>query len=185
MEPHVPRRGRARPRSDAEALSPSATPALTVLDFAVGAVVGVGGAWLLPRAAATPAVAFAVLWFLGTLTGATSAALSAIGIALVLAYRGPLLQLLLDTPSGRLGSRSLRCLAAASWLAGLLPTAAARPATTGAAAPSPRPQRTARVTNRLTAGWRLGRCRFRLRAGRRLGIRNSAPHTRQRTSHRQ
>lgn len=120
--------------ASAEALSPSATPALTVLDFAVGAVVGVGGAWLLPRAAATPAVAFAVLWFLGTLTGATSAALSAIGIALVLAYRGPLLQLLLDTPSGRLGSRSLRCLAAASWLAGLLPTAAARPATTGAAA---------------------------------------------------
>ena len=83
--------------ASAEALSPSATPALTVLDFAVGAVVGVGGAWLLPRAAATPAVAFAVLWFLGTLTGATSAALSAIGIALVLAYRGPLLQLLLDT----------------------------------------------------------------------------------------
>jgi hypothetical protein len=120
----------------AEAVAPSASPALTALDLLVGGALGVGGAWLLARASAPSlvAIAFAVTWFLGTLAGASNDALSGVGSACLVTYRGPLLQLLLGMPAGRIAGRRLRVLAAACWIAAVMPIAAARPATAGAAA---------------------------------------------------
>jgi hypothetical protein len=118
-----------------EALAPSSSPSLTAADFAVGAVVGCGGAWLAGRALepALLACMFAVAWFLGTLSGASSAVLGAVGSACLLAHRGPLLQLLLGMPTGRLPGRATQALAAGCWIAAILPGAVARPATTVAA----------------------------------------------------
>jgi signal transduction histidine kinase len=65
----------------AEAVAPAASPALTVADFAVGAVAAVAGTARRSRLAVLAGAA----WFAGTLLG---------GLAL-LAYRGPLLCLLL------------------------------------------------------------------------------------------
>ncbi|MGO9899000.1 MAG: sensor histidine kinase [Solirubrobacteraceae bacterium] len=120
----------------AETLAPSSSLALTALDFVVGGLLGVGGAWLAARAPrpAFVAIAFSVAWFLGTLAGASSGVLSGIGSACLLAYRGPLLQLLLGMPTGYLGDWRTRALAAGCWIASLLPLAAARPATITAAA---------------------------------------------------
>jgi signal transduction histidine kinase len=120
----------------AEALGPASSPALTAADFAVGTTIGCFGAWLVPRSL-TPALlalAFAVTWFLGTLSVASSSVLSGLGSVLLLAHRGPLLQLLLGMPTGRLAGRRVRALAAGGWIAAVLPLAIARPATTIAAA---------------------------------------------------
>jgi hypothetical protein len=119
----------------AEAVASLWSPALTAADFAVGAAVGCAGVWLAPRAieAALLAGIFAVAWFLGTLSAASSGVLSALGSACLLAHRGPLLQLLLGMPTGRLGDRRMRALAAGGWIAAILPTAVARPATAIAA----------------------------------------------------
>jgi hypothetical protein len=120
----------------AETLAPSSSPALTALDLAVGGLLGVAGACLISRASrpAFLAIAFSVAWFLGTLAGASSGVLSGIGSVCSLAYRGPLLQLLLGVPPGHLGDWRTRALAAGCWIASLLPLTAARPATTIAAA---------------------------------------------------
>ena len=91
----------------AEFAAPAATPIETALDWTVGAALGGGGAWLLDRAPAAGRLAMlaAVTWFLGTLAGASTGAPAAVGSAGVLAYRGPLLHLLLSVPSGRLTGR--------------------------------------------------------------------------------
>lgn len=88
-----------------------------VLDFAVGCVAAVGGAELFGRSprAWMLAVAFAVLWFCGTLSS-----------ELPLAYRGPLLQLLLAVGPRR---RSVTALVVAGWVGGLLPYGVASPLT--------------------------------------------------------
>jgi signal transduction histidine kinase len=110
--------------------------ALTAADFAVGAGLGCGGAYLLGRAPrpACLALAAAVAWFAGTLEGASSGALSGLGAVLLIAYRGPLLHLLLGVASGRLVSRPARTLASAGWLASVLPLPLAGPATSALAA---------------------------------------------------
>jgi signal transduction histidine kinase len=110
--------------------------AFTTADFAVGAGLGCGGAYLLQRAPrpALLSLAAAVAWFAGTLDGASSSTLSAIGATMLIAYRGPLLQLLLGVSSGQLGSRPIRVLAVAGWVASILPLAAADPATSALAA---------------------------------------------------
>ena len=120
----------------AEAAAPAATPALTAADYAVGALLGCGGAWLLDRqpAAGRLGVLAAITWFLGTFAGAGADAVAAVGSACLLAYRGPLLHLLLAVPSGRLPGARTRALAAAGWIAGLLPLAVAGPATAAIAA---------------------------------------------------
>ena len=120
----------------AERAAPSASLALTAADLAVGCVVGVLGAWLVARAPvpALVAIAVAVTWFLGTLAGATNGLLSGVGSVCLFAYRAPVLQLLLGMPAGRIADRRLRVLAVAGWIAALLPSAAARPTTVGAAA---------------------------------------------------
>ena len=88
-----------------------------MLDFAVGSVAAVGGAELFGRSprASMLAVAFAVLWFCGTLSS-----------ELALAYRGPLLQLLLAVGPRR---RSVTALVVAGWVGGLLPYGVASPLT--------------------------------------------------------
>ena len=119
-----------------EATAPAFSPWLTALDLVVGGVLGVSGAWLLARApvAALVAVAVSVTWFLGTLAGGPTGLISDVGSACALLYRGPLLQLLLGIPTGTIASRHLHVLAGASWVAAVLPLAAARPATACAAA---------------------------------------------------
>jgi hypothetical protein len=120
----------------AEVLAPSSSPALTAADFTVGAATGCFGAWLIPRAL-TPALlalAFAVTWFLGSLSDASFAVLSGLGSVLLLAHRGPLLQLLLGMPTGRVAGRGVRALAAGGWISAVMPLAIVRPATTIAAA---------------------------------------------------
>lgn len=118
-----------------ELLAPSSSTALTLADFLVGASFAVAGAALLPRARipGTLALAFAATWFIGTLSGASSAFLSGFGSALVLAHRGPLLHLLVAMPTGRPRGQRQRAVAGGAWIAGLLPLAAARPATAVAA----------------------------------------------------
>jgi signal transduction histidine kinase len=110
--------------------------AFTAADFAIGAGLGCAGACLIRRAPlpAALALASAVLWFAGTFAGATSGALSSIGAALLIAYRGPLLHLLLAGVSARLASSPVRVLAAAGWLASVLPLSVAGPATAALAA---------------------------------------------------
>jgi signal transduction histidine kinase len=117
----------------AEAVAPAATPFATTLDWAVGAALGGGGAWLLDRAPAAGRLALlaAVTWYLGTLAGTSSGVLAAV---CVLAYRGPLLHLLLSVPSGRLPGARARALATAAWIAGLLGPVVAAPATAAFAA---------------------------------------------------
>jgi len=109
---------------------------LEFADFAVGVAIGCGGALLLGRATrpALLALATSVAWFLGSLDGAGTHALDALGAVLLLAYRGPLLHLLLGVPAGRVSSRRGQALAAGAWVCAVLPLEAARPATTIAAA---------------------------------------------------
>jgi signal transduction histidine kinase len=116
----------------AEALAPAASPALTAADFLTGAAVGLGGAWLLDRTrlAARLAIATSVAWFAGTLSGSDIGALSTIGTACVLAYRGPLVHLL----SGEAKGWARRAVVVAAWAGGFLPVSAAGPVTSGAAA---------------------------------------------------
>ena len=120
----------------AEAVAPSATLALTASDYAVGAGLGCGGAWVLERERTVGALGLltAVAWFLGTLAGAGSGAPAAVGSAFLLAYRGPLLHLLLAVPSGRPPGGRAQAMAAAAWIAGLLPLAVAGPLTAAGAA---------------------------------------------------
>ena len=108
----------------AEAAAPPPTAVLTLADYAVGAGLGCGGAWLLARAPRTACLALATAgaWFLGTLLTAG-----------LLAYRGPLLHLLLAIPAGRLAGRRPRVVAGAGWIAAVLPLAVAAPATAAAA----------------------------------------------------
>jgi signal transduction histidine kinase len=120
----------------AEAAAPGSFDALKLADLAVGVGIGCGGAALLGRARRPGllGVAVSLAWFLGTLDGASKSALSAVGAAFLLAYRGPLLHLLLAVPSGRLPGRRAHGLAAASWGAALLPLSIAGPATAAAGA---------------------------------------------------
>ena len=93
-----------------------------LLDLVVGltSVVASGSPRLTPRSRRL-ALVFAVFWFLGTLDGAGSSFVSGVGALFVLAYRGPLLQLLLDViPRGRRG-RYVTALAAAAWISAFLP----------------------------------------------------------------
>src|SRR5262245_9418526 len=85
----------------AGAAAPAATPVLTATDYLVGALLGCGGASLLDRApvAARLGLLTAIAWFFGTLAGAESETVAAIGSVCLLAYRGPLLHLLLIVPS--------------------------------------------------------------------------------------
>ncbi|HEY6892372.1 MAG TPA: hypothetical protein VI300_31495, partial [Solirubrobacter sp.] len=112
----------------AEWAAPASTPAETLADFAVGAGLGCGGAWWLTRAPrpALLALATAVGWFLGTLSGE-------VGAVWLLAYRGPLLHLALAIPAGRL-ARAARPLALAGWIGSLLPLGIGGPATAAVAA---------------------------------------------------
>ena len=85
----------------AEIVAPSSSPALAALDLAVGGFLGCMGVLLLSKA---PAIAFlclmtAAAWFLGTLNGASFAGASILGGVFLLAYRGPLLHLMLRAPS--------------------------------------------------------------------------------------
>jgi len=120
----------------AEAQAPLSSPLLTAADFAVGAEFVLGGAYLLSRVPrlALLALAVAATWFLGTLVGARSGALSETGVLFLLAYRGALLQLLLSAASGVLGRSELRLIAIVGWAVAFLPVSAGRPATTAAAA---------------------------------------------------
>lgn len=120
----------------AEAAAAPSPRGLAVADFAVGAGIGCAGACLLARARrpALLALATSTIWFAGTLDGASVAWLASLGSLCLLAYRGPLLHLLLALPSGRLGDQRARALAAAGWIGGLLPLTSARLATAGAAA---------------------------------------------------
>jgi signal transduction histidine kinase len=108
----------------------------TAADFAVGAGLGCAGAWLLGRARLPAALALvaAVLWFAGTLAGASSDVLSSVGAFLLLAYRGPLLQLLRTVGSAGPMSRRMRALALAGWLSSVLPLSVSGPATAALAA---------------------------------------------------
>ncbi len=120
----------------AEIIAPSSSPALAALDLAVGGFVGCMGVLLLSKA---PAVAFlcltvAAAWFLGTLNGASFAGASIVGGVFLLAYRGPLLHLMLRAPSGRLSGRLVHLIAAAGWIGGILPLPLAGPITTAASA---------------------------------------------------
>ena len=74
-------------------------------------------------------LAFAVLWFGGTLDEAGSGLLGGVGSVLLLAYRGPLLQLLLDVGSPGRSTRFSIGLVIAGWVAALLPFAVASPTT--------------------------------------------------------
>ncbi|WP_028063388.1 sensor histidine kinase [Solirubrobacter soli] len=104
----------------AELLGGVTARGLAVADLLTGIAAGLGGAWLLRRAGATAdlAVATAVAWFAGTLDGSANAALDAIGGVCVLAYRGPLLHLLLRVVGGRVA----RGLVVAAWLGAFLPS---------------------------------------------------------------
>ena len=101
------------------AAAEAAAPSASAPDFVVGAALGCAGAWQLRRS--PPLFVTALAWFAGTLA-----------TPLLLLYRGPLLQLLLGL--GGPPSRRDRALAAAGWIAALLPLPAAGPATAAAAA---------------------------------------------------
>ena len=120
----------------AEVVAPSSSPALTAADFAVGSSLALGGVWLAARAPgpALVAIVLAVTWFLGTLAGASNGLLSGVGSVCLLAYRGPLLQLLLGIPAGRIAGWHLRVVGVACWIAAVLPIDAARPSTACTAA---------------------------------------------------
>lgn len=100
-----------------------------LLDLTVG-VGAATGALLLPvtRRSRALALVFAVLWFAGTLDGAASGFLGAIGSFCVLGYRAPLLQLVLE-PGKRRGDRTARVAVVATWLTAFLPFGAASPLT--------------------------------------------------------
>ena len=102
-------------------LAAASSPWWAALDLAVGCTAAAGAAVLLGRAtpATVLAVAFTVLWFSGTLVD-----------TLALAYRGPLLNLLLLAAT----SRRFAAVAVAGWIASLLPFSIASPATSVVAA---------------------------------------------------
>ena len=99
-----------------------------LLDLTVGCGAAAGAVRLTGRARVLT-LAFAVLWFGGTLDEAGSGLLGGVGSVLLLAYRGPLLQLLLAVGSRGRSTRFSIGVAAAGWLAALLPFAVASPLT--------------------------------------------------------
>ena len=115
----------------AEAAAPAVADGLRIADFAAGATLGCLSAWLLGRntSAALVGGAAAVAWFLGTLADADAGWAAAIGAASALAYRGPLVHLLLLAPRERLDRPLKRGTAASAWAAGFLPSGVGGPAT--------------------------------------------------------
>ena len=105
----------------AEIVAPT-TLRWALLDLAVGltAVVVSASPRLTPRSRRL-AVVFALFWFLGTLDGAGSGFVSGVGALFVLAYRGPLLQLLLDVIPSRVRRKYVTALAVAAWISPFLP----------------------------------------------------------------
>jgi signal transduction histidine kinase len=120
----------------AELAAPDVALALRAADFMVGATIGCLAAWSIGRStpAAVVGAAVAVTWFLGTLADAHASWAATVGAALVLAYRGPLVHLLAATPDGRPAGRAQRLVAAAAWVAAVLPLKVAGPATATLAA---------------------------------------------------
>lgn len=120
----------------AEIIAPSSSPAVMALDLAVGGFVGCMGVLLLSKAPATALLCLtvAVAWFLGTLNEASFSGASIVGGVFLLAYRGPLLHLMLRAPSGRLTGQFVHLVAAAGWIGGVLPLPLAGPITTVASA---------------------------------------------------
>jgi len=119
----------------AEVAAPGATTLLTFGDYVAGASLALAAAALArarPRSAMLALIA-AALWFLATLSGAQEGAAAAVGTAVLLLYRGPLLQLLLALPDGHLHGGPARVLAACAYVGCLLPVGAAGPVTTAAA----------------------------------------------------
>ena len=104
-----------------------------LLDLTVGCGAA-AGAVRLSGPARVLTLAFAVLWFGGTLDEAGSGLLGGVGSVLLLAYRGPLLQLLLDVGSPGRSTRFSIGLVIAGWVAALLPFAVASPTTSVLAA---------------------------------------------------
>ena len=105
-----------------------------LLDLLVG-VGATAGVLLFPVTTRSRALAlvFAVLWFAGTLDGATSDVLGAIGSLCVLGYRAPLMQLLLETGKRR-SDRAATVAVVAAWLTVFLPFGVASPLTAALAA---------------------------------------------------
>ena len=120
----------------AEIIAPTSSPALAALDLAVGGFVGCMGVLLLSKAPAIGLLCLttAAAWFLGTLNGASFAGATIIGGVFLLAYRGPLLHLMLRAPSGRLSGRMVHLIVAAGWIGGVLPLPLAGPITAAASA---------------------------------------------------
>jgi len=65
-------------------------------------------------------LATGLAWLLGTLAGSEGAALSSVGAALLYVHRGPLAQLILAYPTGRLHSRIDRAVVAAAYADGVV-----------------------------------------------------------------
>jgi len=105
----------------AEIVAPT-TLGWALLDLSVGltAVVASASPRLTPHSRRL-ALVFALFWFLGTLDGAGSGFVSDVGAFFVLAYRGPLLQLLLDVIPSRVRGTYVTALAVAAWLSPFLP----------------------------------------------------------------
>ena len=93
-----------------------------LLDLAVGltAVVASGSPRLTPRSRRL-ALVLALFWFIGTLDGAAPGFVSGVGALFVLAYRGPLLQLLLDVIPRRGRSQYVTAVTVAAWISPFLP----------------------------------------------------------------
>ena len=107
----------------------------STLDLAVGLGAAIGGLLVWPQAPRAGAVSLVLglVWFCGTLSGADWGLLAAAGNATLLAYRGPLLQLLLQVPDESRDRRALRALVASAWVAAVLPFSIASPVTAGLA----------------------------------------------------
>ena len=120
----------------AEIIAPTPSPALAALDLAVGGFVGCMGVLLLSKAPAIGLLCLttAAAWFLGTLNGASFAGATIVGGVFLLAYRGPLLHLMLRAPSGRLSGRMVHLIVAAGWIGGVLPLPLAGPITAATSA---------------------------------------------------
>ena len=119
----------------AEVVAPAATSLLTLADYAAGAGLALAAAALArvqPRSAMLALIA-AALWFLATLSGAQGETTAAVGTAVLLLYRGPLLHLLLSLPDGHLRGAPARALAACAYVGAVLPVDAAGPVTAAAA----------------------------------------------------
>ena len=97
---------------------------LAAADLAVGATFIGCGAVIRERRPREPVgwlfVATGLTWFLGTFAASDHAVLSSVGAALLYVHRGPLVQLVLSYPTGRLESRLDRVIVAAAYLDGFV-----------------------------------------------------------------